>query len=383
MKIGILTFHRPVNYGAFLQAFALSNKIQSIFEDCTVEIIDYIAPKEKRKIYLNVLRRIKRRGLSAGYNELIKIRKFRESINNLQLSKQHFCTDDLNCLYDYINKNYDALVIGSDAVFNWNQNGYPTAFIPNYNFTIPVITYAASVHGLKYYEEPQKRINECAQVFRRMNDIYVRDLCTEEFVKFCSDKTVAKHSCDPTFLMDFERLYSIPHRSIEMIKKQKKIRRNYIVLMLQNDEISRSIYEHYHSSYDVISLFVDNKYSDIFLADLTPIEWCLVLKNAKCVITSYFHGTLLSLQQGIPAVVVDVSHYNGIYEGKLDDLMNRRLLLPELYFSIDSINSHTPIIETIKECLYGVYSLRIAESVISERKSFNSFLESFNALICK
>ena len=42
MKIGILTFHRPINYGAFLQAFALSNQIQRSFPKSEVEIIDYI-----------------------------------------------------------------------------------------------------------------------------------------------------------------------------------------------------------------------------------------------------------------------------------------------------------------------------------------------------
>ena len=155
MKIGILTFHRPINYGAFLQSYGLSNRLKKDFPMAEIEIIDYIAPKENKKIYRTILSRLKRSGFLGALTEIKKISVFKNALNCLSLSKQYICTDDLNKLYSFIDANYNLLVIGSDAVFNWNQNGYPTAFIPQYNFSIPVITYAASVHGLKYYDEQQ------------------------------------------------------------------------------------------------------------------------------------------------------------------------------------------------------------------------------------
>ena len=42
MKIGILTHQYVSNYGAFLQAYALSEAIAREFPDDSVEIIDYI-----------------------------------------------------------------------------------------------------------------------------------------------------------------------------------------------------------------------------------------------------------------------------------------------------------------------------------------------------
>ena len=36
MRIGILTFHRPVNFGAFLQAFSLSNNISRKYPNSKV-----------------------------------------------------------------------------------------------------------------------------------------------------------------------------------------------------------------------------------------------------------------------------------------------------------------------------------------------------------
>ena len=130
MKVGILTFHRPINYGAFLQSFALSNYLKKTFPDEEFEIVDYIAPRENKNIFLNILRTVKWYGISSGIKEIKKIRVFKNSLKYLPLSDKHFCTEDLEELFSYIDNKYDMLIIGSDAVFNWNQNGFPSAFIP-------------------------------------------------------------------------------------------------------------------------------------------------------------------------------------------------------------------------------------------------------------
>ncbi|MDD4690158.1 MAG: polysaccharide pyruvyl transferase family protein, partial [Eubacteriales bacterium] len=169
MRIGILTFHKPINYGAFLQAFALSTQLSNKFKESHVEIIDYIAPLEKKKIFINVLWGVKHYGFLNGIRDLYKINSFNNAYKVLALSqKNHF--DDLNDLYKFIDNTYDLLIIGSDAVFNWKQNGYPTAFIPIYSFKrCKVVSYAASVHGLRYLDEPKGRIDECGQSFDKMS----------------------------------------------------------------------------------------------------------------------------------------------------------------------------------------------------------------------
>lgn len=72
MKVGILTFHRPINYGAFLQSFALSNYLKKTFPDEEFEIVDYIAPRENKNIFLNILRTVKWYGISSGIKEIKK-----------------------------------------------------------------------------------------------------------------------------------------------------------------------------------------------------------------------------------------------------------------------------------------------------------------------
>ena len=41
MRIGILTFHRAINYGAVMQAYSLSKQLKESFPEDSVEIIDY------------------------------------------------------------------------------------------------------------------------------------------------------------------------------------------------------------------------------------------------------------------------------------------------------------------------------------------------------
>ena len=327
MKIGILTFHRPINYGAFLQSFALSNYLKKIFPDEEFEIVDYIAPKENKNIFLNILRTVKWYGVSSGIKEIRKIKVFKNALQYLPRSEKYFCTGDLDKIYSYIDSKYDMLIIGSDAVFNWNQNGFPSAFIPEYSFKIPVVTYAASVHGLEYYDAEKEKIDQCASAFANMSFIGVRDKNTEKFVKFCNEALTPIHCCDPTVIMDYQSLYSIKHRSLTEISKKYNIdlSKQYIVMMLEDQEIAKEVYERYSKIYTVVSLFKKNKYSDKFLYDLTPVEWALVLKCAKVVVTNYFHGTLVSLGQGTPTIVVDLSNYDEPYEGKLDDLVCHRL----------------------------------------------------------
>ena len=378
MKIGILTFHRPINYGAFLQSFALSNYLKKIFPNEEFEIVDYIAPKENKNIFLNILRTVKWYGISSGIKEIRKIEVFKNALQYLPRSEKYFCTGDLNKIYSYIDSKYDMLIIGGDAVFNWNQNGFPSAFIPEYSFKIPVVTYAASVHGLEYYDVEAEKIDQCASAFSNMSFIGVRDKNTEEFVKFCNEALTPIHCCDPTVIMDYQSLYSIKHRSLTEISKKYNIdlSKQYIVMMLEDQEIAKEVYERYSKIYTVVSLFKKNKYSDKFLYDLTPVEWALVLKCAKVVVTNYFHGTLVSLGQGTPTIVVDLSNYDEPYEGKLDDLVCHRLELPELYVKkADWILNKKEIFETMDLCLDGKFNSRINNAMNIESKTFEQFHE--------
>ena len=126
MRIGILTFHKAINYGAFLQAFSLSEMLQAQHPNGTVEIIDYINSAKRNNLVL--LWSLKHRGIKGAWIELVKNRRFASVQKNLRLSPKSFKSHDTAGVLDYIKNRYDRLVIGSDAVFNWKQNGFPTVY---------------------------------------------------------------------------------------------------------------------------------------------------------------------------------------------------------------------------------------------------------------
>lgn len=387
MRIGILTFHKAINYGAYLQAYSLSNKLQEQFANHEVEIVDYVAPKERnRKLYV-LLRNIKHNGIKGGLSELKRISVFSSMAKYLVLSPKSFCTRKLDKVYSYINQRYDVLIIGSDAVFNWNQTKFPTAFIPNYQFSIPVYTYAASVHGLRFYSASEQVLQSCGEAFKHMEYVGVRDNCSEQFVKLCCNNAKIIHCCDPTLFIDREAIY---RKGIDVRNKlQKKygvdLDSKYIVVMAPDSNMVKEVSQKYGKEYQIVSVFVKSSFSECYIDDLNPFEWTVVLKHAAMVITSYFHGTLLSLVQGTPTIVLDYSGYcDEHYEGKLRDLMVTRFELAELYYDkrdADCFEGDQDFYNKIDELLVGGYYKKINEAVDRERKAFESFIELLKSAV--
>ncbi len=382
MRIGILTFHKAINYGAYLQAFSLSHKLQEQFPNDTVEIIDYIPPKgRKRKINV-LLRSIKHHGVKGGFSELKRIRVFNSVQKYLPLSSKSFCREKLEKIYSYIDQRYDVLIIGSDAVFNWNQTKFPTAFIPNYSFSIPVYTYAASVHGLRFSSVESDKLKLCGDAFEKMECVGTRDNCSERFVKMCTEKAKIMHCCDPTFFIDKEDIYRRGFGVFEKIKNKYSfsLESKYIVVMALDNPTIEALYNRYKAEYKFISVYIRSSFSDFYIDDLDPFEWSVILKYASLVITSYFHGTLLSLVQQTPTVVMDYSEYcNELYEGKLKDLMVTRLNIPELYYEKKDVEvpgfvDKVSFFDITDNLLAGNYTDKIKDAVENERNVFLDFI---------
>lgn len=380
MRIGILTFHKVINYGAYLQAFALSNMLKKQLVDVEVEIVDYVVNYKRRNRM--ILANFKHNGIKGGISEIKRIWAFNSVQKFLSLSPQSWRACNLNDLYSYIDNRYDMLIIGSDAVFNWNQTKFPTAFIPDYQFSIPVYTYAASVHGLRFYDVGNDKLEKCGKVFEAMKLVGVRDACSEKFVKLCSPKAKTMHCCDPTVFIDKDEIYA-KGRGVEK-KIEKKygfsLDSKYIVVMAPDSPMLEAVYKKYSGDYKIVSVFVKSAYSDFYISDLNPFEWTVVLKKAAVVVTSYFHGTLLSLVQGTPAIVLDYSGYcDERYEGKLKDLLVTRLALPELYHDKEdaiNFNNDATFLDKMNAALAGDYAQRIDNAMANERNAFNDFLEA-------
>lgn len=200
-KIRIITFHNAHNYGAMLQAYALSKKIENM--DNQVEFIDYrnknvengnrIININKNKLIKSILSNI------VYYNKnRRRYNNFNKFMNqNLQLTERRY--DNVEELKQDSPK-ADIYITGSDQVWNKDIVGsIEDSYTLNFgDDNVKRISYAASI-GKSIIAEPDK--NVINHKLERIDYISVR----EEDAKHALSQIVNKNIevvLDPTLLID-------------------------------------------------------------------------------------------------------------------------------------------------------------------------------------
>lgn len=147
MRIGVFTFHKPINYGSVLQAWAL----QTVLKDNGYysEIIDY-EPKELKHIYeisikdARGFKRTVKKALAFRKSADLQRSKFDEFIkNNICISESQYYYDSD---FTRIANEYDVLITGSDQVWNTNILDCDPIFFLPFPFAGKKIAYACSVN---------------------------------------------------------------------------------------------------------------------------------------------------------------------------------------------------------------------------------------------
>lgn len=152
-KIGILTFHKSINYGSVLQSWALSRVISKRF---VVEIIDY-EPQNYEFLYANyrpwkswnnIKYNLKRMPLSSALNNQQQLfKKFRDK--QLPLSRKKY---NYNNGCD-IKEEYKGIVVGSDQVWNIRAKDCDPIFFLPFNYSGKKVSYACSINDTDYTEK--------------------------------------------------------------------------------------------------------------------------------------------------------------------------------------------------------------------------------------
>lgn len=280
-KIGILTFHNCVNYGAAMQAYGLQSFL--ISKGYNVEIIDYVNEKidselnEKIEVSLSV--KSVARYIAKSLHRSRKRKQF-SAFNNsfLNLSKQKNIT--INQIDDYSSV-YDVLITGSDQVWNLNLTGNDKTYY--LNFASPKtlkISYAASIGDISKVD-----IGPVLKEIKDMDYISVRE---KSFWDYISKEhgIDAMLCCDPTILCDEKCFYDI---SDYRLSKEK-----YIFIFLMEDKPGIVAFAEElakRMGYKVVS----NKTSFEFFAHSKPIDFLSWIRHAEVVLTDSFHGTVFSV----------------------------------------------------------------------------------------
>lgn len=147
VKVGILTYHRSLNYGAVMQAYCLAEEIQKRFPDVSVEIVDYMSKKMNR--YYKMITIYRGKESLIHLKERIEMYKaFQKGWNELPLSDKKIISDNYEMVMKNINGKYDILISGSDAVWNFSKRGIPNPYFLMGCESSTLMSYAASCNGL-------------------------------------------------------------------------------------------------------------------------------------------------------------------------------------------------------------------------------------------
>lgn len=398
MKIGILTFHQSVNNGAVMQAYSLSKRLKEEYPNCKVEIIDYRRKSVNKGYSYSISDFFKVKSFELFIKKSIflmldpmylkrlnhRTRVFYNCLNVLPLSEKTILSDETTELFAFIENSYDILIVGSDAVWNYVTRGYPNAYFPDPRLNVKKLSYAASCYGMDYLDISESVKNEIFKVFSSFNFIGVRDEATENFVKWSNCKIEPQHTCDPTVFLDVNDLpIDINLLEKKLVKKGFDFKRETIGVMGPNNMVPM-IRNFYDDRYQIVALYNYNKDADVNLYDLEPYEWAYVFRYFKLTFTTFFHGTLLSLRNGVPVICIDLNtEFGKRHTPKTLDVLTR-LGFEKWYFSTDYKSTNfQQIKEKADELLSENYYDTITAAMDKEAESFEVFNKALKELIGK
>lgn len=293
-EIGITTFHKAHNYGAMLQVFALSKKIE---EKNKVEIINYYNPKIYNQY--KILRPLCKNPITLARNLKEDIfchrkRKLRyTSFENFIKSK---CNLSNNYNSEELIKSksikYNVLITGSDQVWNPKIVG-ELSDIYTLNFgtkDIKRISYAASIGNAAIISENE---NEFKKKLAIIDNISVR----EEDAKIELEKIIDKPIdvvLDPTLLLRKEEW----EKEINDLNKEKE--KYILAYVVEHDEeyikIVNDLSE--KTGLKVIHFGLKNPgYNNLLKSAYVdgPLEFVDLIRNAEYVVATSFHATVFSI----------------------------------------------------------------------------------------
>lgn len=394
MRIGILTFHRSLNNGAFIQCYSLYIRLKQEYPTAEIEVIDYTSPKIEALYPLNLYQyfhsytsspRAFASRLKCYFLDPKIIRRNREKkdafescYKYIKMSDKHFYHEPISELFDYIDSRYDIVIAGSDAIWNYSLRGFPNPYFLDDSIKIPKFSYAASCFGMNYESIPETERTAIRKILDTYHFIGVRD---DESAKFlttigCTHSFV--HTCDPTVFLDVN---SLPVDESKLRIKLGNVGFSFerkTIGVMGTNEMCRFIKKTYGDEYQIISLFNYCKDADVNLYHISPFEWAYIFRYFKITITTYFHGTLLSLRNGTPVICIALENdYTNKHESKVEDFLKRVNMNDSyIYWSKKNEEQFKKKIETI---IYEDCSEIIIEKMNKEALTSQSFFEALRS----
>lgn len=378
MKIGILTYHRSVNHGAFLQTYCLTKSMQKFFGKVgKVEVIDYTS----KKAYQLDLRVALRGGTIRNiFQQLLRWYKFQQSVKSLPLSKDKLKSDNLRQIEIFLKRqNYDVIIVGSDEVWKTTSvRGFPNAYWLNFQMDNTLkVTYAVSSRS-KLNSMSKKNREYARTAIMQFELLGIRDDVTGKEVYDLTHKNYIM-CCDPTFMVE---LPVDKGKCREQLRKKIGIPEGKLLMgvMLAQEEIVEELRKQYGNQYYIISLFEQLKAADINYVAISPFEFVRIIASLDCFVTTRFHGAVFAIKEKIPFVAID--DYDSYERSRLRFLLEENQLGNHLLIYSKHKNFANTVCQKLKECMdEKEYSYLATEAIKKEKSKFIKYMQQFNKIM--
>lgn len=358
-KIGILTYHFPVNYGALLQTYALKQYLSD--EGYEVNIVNFFT-KEQILEY-SFFRRIKTMKdichymmkIIFSFHYLNKIKKF----NRFQL--QYFALTEHYKKIEEVDFGYDVVLTGSDQVFNLTKASNIIYYQPFKKlYGQKKVAYAPSF-GIN----PESFLNskEMIGLLSDFNHLSCRESLGAEYMEKILNKHVPS-VLDPVYLLskdewrliasekrindDYILIYDLNGKE-NLIKIAQSIPGNYKIVIVSTDYLAKLKYHRYKIHKIIIDAGIE--------------EFIALINNAEYVVTDSFHGVSMSI----------------IFEKKFYCFISLEKVADRILSLLQTLNLENRIIGNVGENIVCVNSLenyheRLADLIIKSKKYLNKSL---------
>ena len=292
-KIGIITFHQALNYGAVLQAYAL----KVVCDDLGYEthIIDYHYKGLKEKVSLFKTFKTtcnKKRAVVKLIRDLMSYPWDKQRAESFAEFRKKFLSESKACfnINDILNLKYDAYISGSDQIWNYKITGgdFDPVFFCDFPSTVGKIVYAGSSHDTPFPLDKELEFKNLLQ----KTDAFLsaREKKLADYIREISGKDIPV-VLDPTLLAGRKLLSSIP------IKKTKE--KDYILIyQIDRNPASDITVKKLEKEFNkkVFTMTVPRLGSlHRRKGNSGPQEFLALLQDADFLVTNSFHGVALSL----------------------------------------------------------------------------------------
>lgn len=319
MKIGVLTYHCPPNFGAQLQALSTVGYLRKMGHE---PVVLHWYAKDLEVMYSKRIPSVQ----VACHNQF--------AYDTLPLS--NLCQEESK-LVEEINKlDIDAVLVGSDALFRYipvksrrrfsirhfryystykplscellDENPFFGSFVSKLQKKIPCSVYAVTSQNCQYKLLISSERKQIRDAISNYNMITVRDLWTKRMVEdILGTKSVEVYP-DPVFSFNQNCYIEIPSK--ETILEKYHLSENYVLISFSDwyasDKYIRTITNVIENrGYQPVALTMPEKLFSAGLQHkielpLSPLDWYALIIYSKGFVGERMHPIIVCLHNGIP-----------------------------------------------------------------------------------